>query len=171
MNEYLEQQRTRDSHEDASERFRASEPVEAEVARAEHAFDCHPDPRPIRRETRATARRHPGAREHFKRAVLQRDQGCCVHSNPAGGCDEGWQAHHVVYQQHLRITRPRELWEPRVGMSVCGRAHRRHHSGHEQIPYELIPPVVAEYLCALGFGVWLERHYPATGATESDAQP
>ena len=117
---------------------------------------ARPDPKPAKREPRRTGRTDQLWR--WKLAVLERDQGCCVHLNPAD-CREGWQAHHVVAQQELRRTRPDALWNPLSGMGVCGLAHRQHHSRVRPILLNDVPPKVVEFLCGLGFGAYLERRY------------
>lgn len=95
----------------------------------------------------------------WKLAVLERDQRCCVHGNPAE-CDNGWVAHHVVYQQELRRTWPDLLWHPLVGMGVCGLAHRQHHNRVRPILTAEIPPAVLAFLREAGYGLYLERRYP-----------
>ncbi len=85
-------------------------------------------------------------------------------------CELGLQAHHVIPQQKLRRNRPEALWNPLSGMLVCGLAHRQHHNRVRPILFHEIPPAVIEYLTELGFGWYLERHYPAAGASERGGQ-
>lgn len=94
-----------------------------------------PDPRPVRTLTRAQAHRtHPPSLS-WKLAVLERDQGCCVHLNPAE-CSDGFIGHHVVTQQVLRRSGlPDSIWHPSSGMGVCGLAHRQHHNRVRPILY------------------------------------
>ena len=127
---------------------RAAEYEEYRLAVRERDQDFRPDPRPDRL---------------WRERVLERDQGCCVHTNPAD-CREWFQAHHVVPQQVLRRTTPEAdlaavLWHPLAGMGVCGLVHRQHHSGHTLIALDAIPLPVVDFLCGLGFGWYIERHY------------
>lgn len=158
MNEYLEQQRGRDIHGDSDWLHGLSEEHDRELAREERAFDCQPDPKPLRRATRAQARGTLSARETFKRAVADRDQGCCVHSNPSE-CEPPWPVHHVVPQQVLRKERPEALWNPLAGMLVCGLAHRQHHNRVRPITLREVPEDVEAFLRQSGFGWYLDRHY------------
>ena len=116
-----------------------------------------PDWKPARRVRRAAANKGdaPGL---WRDAVLNRDQGCRVHENPAD-CADGWAAHHVVPQQELRRTLPEALWNPLSGMGVCGKAHRQHHNLSRRITLNEIPVVVQAYLRHHGFGPYLDRHY------------
>lgn len=93
----------------------------------------------------------------WRDAVLQRDRGCIVHDDPLD-CDGPLQAHHVVTQQHLR-KRKLPLWDPRIGVAVCEKAHRRHTSAVERISVECIPCEVLDYVAELGLGWMLERYY------------
>lgn len=117
-----------------------------------------PDPKPPKRASRAESLGKPGSRQRWHDAVLERDQGCNVHPNPAD-CDEGWQAHHVVPQQVLRREQPAILWHPLVGMGVCGLAHRQHHSGVRPITQDEVPAPVVAFLRSRGFSAYLHRHY------------
>lgn len=142
--------------EAAYERFRESEWLDHLDARRDRDVEVVPDPRPPRRVKRTTA---PRPDRLWKERVLERDQGCCVHTDPAD-CDEGWQAHHVVPQQALRKLAPHALWHIDSGMGVCGLAHRRHHSRVRPIRLDEVPASVRAHLTALGFAAYLERHYP-----------
>lgn len=130
-----------------------------EQERAEVVPDWRPAPRVKRRDA-------PKAGWSWKQAVLERDQGCCVHPNPAD-CAEGWQAHHVVPQQELRrqgLTYA--INHPLSGMGVCGKAHRQHHSGGRVIWRHEIPAAVKDFLVAQGMAYHIDRHYP-----ERDSDP
>src|SRR5262245_3767922 len=98
---------------DADYRMRREQQVEREhrigleaAERLSEHRPVRPDPKPAPRTTRRVAGR-TAAQEgrHWRDAVLDRDSGCVVHSNPAD-CAEGWHAHHVVPQQVLRRERP-----------------------------------------------------------------
>ncbi len=143
--------------EDANQRFREDEEYAALDAKHERAFD-NSDPKPAPRVKRSNA---PRPDRLWWERVLERDQGCCVHSNPAD-CSDGFQAHHVIPQQTLRREAPSWLWEPLVGMGVCGLAHRQHHNRTRPIERAEIPAQVVAFLVfQLGFGPYLDRHYPA----------
>jgi hypothetical protein len=114
------------------------------------------DPKPASRVLRKDAPKPP---DTWRDAVLERDQGCVVHVNPAD-CDEGFDAHHVVPQQRLRREAPELLWEPEAGVGVCGLAHRQHHSCVRRIRWQELPASVRAFLRAAGFGAYLQRHYP-----------
>lgn len=118
----------------------------------------YPKPQPRLRRSAANKGDAPGL---WRDAVLNRDQGCRVHENPAD-CQHGWAAHHVVLQQTLRDDCPDALWNPLSGMGVCGLAHRQHHNRRRPILLHEIPPVVVAYLQHHGFGPYLDRHYPLT---------
>lgn len=152
---------------DAEQRALTYEHHERLDARAERDFDCHPDPKPLRREPRTMAgsialRR---ARKEWREKVLSHDQDCCVHDDRSL-CEPGWQgglldAHHVVPQQTLRQEYPAALWNPLSGMAVCGLAHRQHHNRVRPIRLKEIPAVARVFLAQQGYGAYLERHYPA----------
>jgi hypothetical protein len=118
-----------------------------------------PDPKPVRALTRSQAHRKYPPSVDWKLAVLERDQGCVVHTNPAECCAP-FSAHHVVPQQVLRRLAPQALWSPLSGVGVCSDAHRQHHNRVRPIRRAELPAVVVEYLIRQGFGPYLERHYP-----------
>lgn len=124
------------------------------------------DWKPPKRLTRADVARKYRPGIAWKLAVLERDQGCVYHHNPVY-CAEGWHAHHVVTQQELRRTHPEILWHPLSGVGLCGKAHRRHHSGYEPVPYDLLPLTVVDFLGGLGYSGYLIRHYPARAGEEA----
>lgn len=141
---------------DALERYRRdelAEHVQAAAEQDEHRTDWKPPPRVKRTATRPSVES-----KAWREAILDRDQGCVVHANPAD-CGEGWQAHHVVPQQVLRRERAEAIWNPLSGMCVCGLVHRQHHAGRVPIPYEAIPLAVRSFLAEQGFGGYLFRHY------------
>lgn len=137
----------------------------ADVRRERLAEHVTPDPKPDKRVTREEARK-AGALNWWqgmeprlwRDAVLERDQGCIVHRNPAE-CSEGWQAHHVVPQQQLRRGHAEALWNPLSGVGVCGKAHRQHHSGYRIIRYDELPQDIVDHLNGLGYSGYLLRHY------------
>lgn len=146
--------------EAAYERFGADEYADHLEARRDRSdVEVVPDPRPPRRVKRTTA---PRPDRLWKERVLERDQGCCVHRDPAD-CDEGWQAHHVVPQKILRQYAPQALWHTGTGMGVCGLAHRQHHNRVRPITLDEVPEPVRRHIVALGLGWFLERHYPPAG--------
>lgn len=118
------------------------------------------DPKPLPRRKRKDVH-SPG--RWWRDAVLERDMGCIAHSNPVS-CSEGWHAHHVVPQQELRRTAPDAIWHPLSGVGLCGKAHRRHHSGYELIAFDLLPLAVVDFLSGLGYSEYLLRHYPVAAA-------
>ena len=130
-----------------------------ELLAGEHRTDW----KPAKRLTRADVWRKHRPSIAWKLAVLERDQGCCVHSNPAECGEDGrgqlWVSHHVVYQQELRRNRPELLWHPLSGMGVCGLAHTRHHNRSRPIRQAEIPPQVFAFLAEQGYGRYLERFY------------
>lgn len=67
------------------------------------------------------------ARDLFKREA--RYQRCCQNCPKTGE----WEAHHVVYEQHLRgVGEP--IWDTRNAMRLCPDCHRRHHNRSSVIP-------------------------------------
>lgn len=118
-----------------------------------------PDPRP------ASSKKRPSdadERERFKTLVLALDGGrCCVHPYETD-CEDGLEAHHVVTQQQLRLAGRHDLlWDPRNGMTVCGKAHRRHTTAVLRIPASAIPERCLDFAREHGFdavGI-LERYY------------
>lgn len=92
----------------------------------------------------------------WKRAVISRDAGCVVYHD----CEGELQAHHVVSQQHLRKRGLGDwAWDRRIGVTVCERAHRRHHSARERISVDCLPSEVVGLVHALGLDWYLERYY------------
>lgn len=118
-----------------------------------------PDPRPEKTGKRPRTDADRRAAEAFKRAVLALDRECLVHGDPAE-CDEPLQAHHVIPQQTLRKAGRHDLlWDPANGMTVCYRAHRRDHSGHEKIPFMAIPTRCLRFAADHGFADVLAHRY------------
>jgi len=150
---------------DSYERMKADDFVEHLHALAQERNDrlrehrpAKPDPKPAPRITRRDAALRYRPALAWKLTVLERDQGCCVHSNPAD-CSDGWVAHHVVAQQELRRSRPDLLWNPLSGMGVCGLAHRQHHNRVRPITQDEIPAAVLVFLREAGYSWYLDRHY------------
>ncbi len=139
---------------DSEQRYREDEEYAALDHRREMAFH-NADPKPAPRVKRRNA---PRPDKLWRERVLERDQGCRVHANPAD-CSDGWQAHHVVPQQVLRRERPGILWDVSAGIGVCGLAHRQHHARTRPIALSEIPPSVVAFLRSHGFADYLDRHY------------
>lgn len=144
--------------------YRISE-QERHDARVNWEGRFRPDPKPAKRVKRSKA---PKPDESWKLAVLDRDQGCCVHASPHL-CEPPFVAHHVLYQQHIRndgVTAI--LWDTAVGMGVCELAHRQHHSRVRPIFRDEIPADVAEFLERLGYGWYLDSKYPLRHSDDGD---
>ncbi len=149
-----------DTVEDALARSEDYERIMDEDARYMAGLDRRevtPDPRPEKRTLRRNAPK-PGIDWRWK--VLERDAGCISCADPTT-CAEGWQAHHPVPQQRLREEHPEALWSIDAGIGLCGRAHRRFHAGLLTIHREQLPASVVAYLESLGYGWYLEAHYPS----------
>jgi len=150
---------------DAYHRHDESEYAEHLHAKEQAVTEHRTDWKPARREPRTVAGSLAlrAARKEWRLAIIDRDQGCLVHRNPAE-CGEDARgllmvAHHVVYQQELRRSRPALLWNPLSGMLVCGIAHTQHHNRSRPILLDEIPPAVAAFLREAGYSYYLERHY------------
>ena len=101
----------------------------------------------------------------FKRSVIDRDGACVVYH----GCEGELQAHHVVTQQHLRKRGFGDwAWDRRIGVTVCERAHRRHHSARERIPFDSLPLEVVRFVEKLGLAWYFERYYADAPAPEME---
>lgn len=97
----------------------------------------------------------------WKRRVIDRDATCVLWHD----CEGDLQAHHVVTQQHLRKRGlSRHAWDRRIGLTVCERGHRRHHSALERIPFNVLPSEVVSFVTELGLDWYLERFYDQAGA-------
>lgn len=127
-----------------------------------------PDPKPPKRLLRAKAVRDSAITYAWRENVLERDQGCVRtdHANPAF-CSEGFACHHVVPQQTLRREAPELLWAAELGITLCGLAHRQHHSGVRAIRWQELPAEVRAFCRANGFGDYISRKYPFV--SEEDA--
>lgn len=146
---------------DRQHEYEYAEHLEAKHERELDRLEVTPDPKLERRVKSGDVKQ---ASDDFHRnvwrdLVLERDQGCSVHPNPAD-CAEGFQAHHVVAQQELRKRRPDLIWNPLVGMGVCGKAHRQHHSRVRPIAFAEIPYSVVVFVCEHGLRDYLDRRYP-----------
>lgn len=100
----------------------------------------------------------------WKRSVIDRDAACVVRHD----CEGELQAHHVVTQQHLRKRGLDCAWDRRIGVTVCERAHRRHHSARERIPYESLPAEVVGFVTELVGPDYLVRYYPGAPVPAPD---
>lgn len=91
--------------------------------------------------------------------------GCQVHDDPAD-CSGPIEGHHLITQQSLRKRgHSHDVWDIRNGLGVCQRAHRRHTSAKERIPYEKIPQEAIEFAREIGVEWHLDRYYPRLGDT------
>lgn len=79
------------------------------------------------------------ARESFWREA--RGQRCCrMCEDPK----KKWQAHHIVYEQHLRdVGAP--IWDNRNSMRLCDDCHRRHHNRSQVVPLSKLSNRNVEY--------------------------
>jgi len=152
---------TTDAYHWMAQADEAERQAELALERAERLSEhrpVRPDPKPQRRVTRRAAS-DPEASRAWREAVLDRDQGCCYHSNPAI-CSGGFESHHVVYAKRLREYHPAALWNPLSGMGLCGFAHAAHHDGTSfRIPQSAIPASVTAYLIGLGYRRFLDQYY------------
>lgn len=99
----------------------------------------------------------------WRRRVVDRDVTCVLWHE----CEGDLHAHHVVTQQHLRKRGlSRHAWDRRIGLTVCERGHRRHHSALERIPVDVLPAEVVGFVTDLGLGWYLERYYQASASAE-----
>lgn len=76
-----------------------------------------------------------------------------------------WNAHHVIYAQHVRREDPALEWDPANAMRLCADCHARHHSGAERLPVDVLPPAALEFARLLFGGqraaAYLDRYYDA----------
>ena len=144
--------------EDAAwdDHVRAKEEREFDYGKRSYA----PDPKPAKRVSRRTA---PKPDERWRELIFQRDQGCLYHDDPAL-CSGDPEAHHVVLQQTLRRDFPEALWRPESGICLCAWAHRSFHAGGVILTLERLPLEVVGYLRSVGFGWYLDKHYPSRRA-------
>jgi hypothetical protein len=99
----------------------------------------------------------------WKQAVLR--EGCRYHRPRIDICLGPLQAHHVITQQQLRKRGLIHLrWDVRNGMALCERAHSRHTTAVERIPYSLLSPENIAFAEENGLGWLLDRYYPRTEA-------
>lgn len=118
------------------------------------------DPKPASSKKRPLTAEERAARAIFKPTVLRLDGGCVVHRYHPDLCEGPLQAHHVIQQQTLRKWNLfKELWDPRVGMTVCERVHERHTLAVERIPLNAIPGRCLRFAREYGFVEYLERFY------------
>lgn len=77
------------------------------------------------------------------------------------GCEGRLEAHHVIAAQKLRrIGREDVVTDPRNGMSLCEKHHRRHTLGFERIPFSALREETITFADELGLVWYLERFYP-----------
>lgn len=104
-------------------------------------------------------------REDFRIAVIALDRYCIASRPPVEGelfspCDGRLQAHHVVYQKHLRDEGlDGLLWCPAAAAAVCERHHRRHHSGREKLRKDMIPARCVELIEEQDLSHYFDRYY------------
>ncbi len=111
----------------------------------------------------------PGRRVHpdregkvaFQRAAQQ--QLACMNPqcpNPAAP----FNAHHVVYAQHVR-REGGDVFDPRNVMRLCTECHDRYHGNRSLIPAEVLPPAAVAFAVELlgreRAAAYLARYYPA----------
>ena len=88
-------------------------------------------------------------------------RGCEVCPKRGEICDGRLQSHHVVTQQALKKRSLAHLtWDLDVGLCVCERAHRRHHSRHQPIERSLLRPENLAFAERHGLLDLIERFYP-----------
>jgi hypothetical protein len=98
-------------------------------------------------------------RADWRYAVIALDQRC-IAASPESPCDGDLQAHHVIYQKHLRNEGLDGLaWDPCMGAAVCERHHRRHHAGYEPIPVNRLPGRCIQVIEEFDLVLYLERFY------------
>lgn len=94
----------------------------------------------------------------FKIKVLAIDRGCIAASMSL--CEGVVQAHHVIYQKHLKGAGLEDLlWDPMNGAALCYRHHRRHHGGFEPIPKALLPTRCLLFAEEHGLDYLIDRFY------------
>lgn len=109
--------------------------------------------------------------EAFRGAAARQDG--CQHPNhpprhdPRAAVDpRGWDAHHVLYEQHCK-THGAPRFDPANALKLCKGCHRRHHDRSDAIPGSALPEAAREFMrLHLGEGaaeVYLGRYYPEPG--------
>ena len=122
-----------------------------------------PDPKPVPVKKRRHVR---PSLSGFRNAVVTRP--CVLISLD---CEGRLEAHHVIAAQKLRrIGREDLTTDPRNGMPLCERHHRRHTLGYAAIPFEFLPEEAVEFAEELGLRWWLVRRYPL-GSTPRKENP
>lgn len=134
-------------------------------------------PRRARRDRRTAEDIAAGQNFHRVGTAL----GCRVCAELGEECEGLVQAHHVLRKQfilsyvdavaHERYLTKRQkadlarelLWDVRNALGVCYRAHRRHHSRHQPIPFRLVPLSAIAFAAGLGLAYRLENEYPQDG--------
>lgn len=126
---------------------------------AEHVT---PDPRPAKRIKRKDV---PRPDETWRESVFERDGFTCpVHGDPKD-CEWPPAAHHVVLAQQLRRDgHVNAVYARAAGMTLCSKAHRQHHNRTRPVLLEEIPAECLTFARELGYGEWLQRHYPSREA-------
>lgn len=95
----------------------------------------------------------------WKEVVIAR--GCEVCRARGEVCEGALQAHHVVYQQHLRDRGlDHLLWDVTNGLCTCYTAHRRHHNRTQPIERKLLRRENISFAERNGLDDLIERFYP-----------
>lgn len=90
------------------------------------------------------------------------DRGCEVCPKRHEVCEGALQAHHVIFQKHLRDRGlDHLLWVIENGLCCCYKAHRRHHNRSQPIEREILRPENIAFANAHGLADLLDRFYPA----------
>lgn len=95
-----------------------------------------------------------------------RYQGSCQHPE----CTDAqalWEAHHIVYEQHVEQYAPDKVWDPRNALRLCRRpCHPHHHNGKARVPVSALPDSVFDFaldIMTRGQAVnYLARYYEGT---------
>lgn len=97
-----------------------------------------------------------------------RYQGSCQ----APDCEKpraAWDAHHVVYEQHVSKAAPDKIWDSRNALRLCKDCHKAHHhdhSGDRRLPASVLPASAFDFaldIMTYGQAVnYFSRYYRAT---------
>lgn len=90
--------------------------------------------RNMRRSFKSKTPEEIAARESFRDTA--RAQRCCQHPD-CKTPTAPWDAHHVVYEQHVRAEGC-PPYDDRNAMRLCKTCHGRHHSGQAPLPQSIL---------------------------------